>query len=192
MDVSFDGDVLPPINTVLVVEWDRPEPLILEVHSHVDPVTARGIALQATTGLARSTPVRATGAPISVPVGDAILGRLIDVVGTLATAGLPCHPIPRDAVYTIRRRCLRMRPRPPQCSRLASPKSGDSKIYSRNDDVGGPELCRNPLGLSVLRVVEPAACPLIRARRPYCPENPEAAEQALSGPAGRQQQVGTA
>ena len=70
VDVSFEGQALPPINTALVVEWDRPEPLVLEVHSHVDPVTVRGIALQATAGLARSTPVRATGAPISVPVGD--------------------------------------------------------------------------------------------------------------------------
>ena len=65
---------LPPINTALIVEWDRPEPLVLEVHSHVDPVTVRGIALQATAGLARGTKVRATGAPISVPVGDAVLG----------------------------------------------------------------------------------------------------------------------
>ena len=63
VDVSFDGDVLPPINTALVVEWDRPEPLVLEVHSHVDPATVRGIALQATAGLARGTPVRATGRP---------------------------------------------------------------------------------------------------------------------------------
>ena len=74
VDVGFDGDTLPPINTALIVEWDRPEPLVLEVHSHVDPFTVRGIALQATAGLARGTPVRATGAPISVPVGDAVLG----------------------------------------------------------------------------------------------------------------------
>ena len=60
VNVSFDGVALPPINTALVVEWDRPEPLILEVHSHVDPTTVRGIALQATAGLARSTMVRST------------------------------------------------------------------------------------------------------------------------------------
>ena len=87
VDVSFDGEALPPINTALVVEWDRPEPLVLEVHSHVDPATVRGIALQATAGLARSTRVRATGAPISVPVGDAVLGRLLDVVGTVRDRG---------------------------------------------------------------------------------------------------------
>ena len=72
VDVGFEGGTLPPINTALIVEWDRPEPLILEVHSHVDAVTVRSIALQATAGLARHTHVRTTGAPISVPVGDAV------------------------------------------------------------------------------------------------------------------------
>ncbi|WP_020176292.1 F0F1 ATP synthase subunit beta [Methyloferula stellata] len=87
VDVVFDSAVLPPINTALVVEWDRPEALILEVHSHVDPETVRGIAMQTTAGLARNTKVRATGAPIAVPVGDAVLGRLLDVVGTMRDRG---------------------------------------------------------------------------------------------------------
>jgi len=100
VDVSFNGQVLPPINTALVVEWDRPEPLVLEVHSHIDPVTVCGIALQATAGLARNTRVRATGAPISVPVGDAILGRLLDVVGTVRDRG-PALPsdTPRRGIH---------------------------------------------------------------------------------------------
>ncbi|HEV2675363.1 MAG TPA: F0F1 ATP synthase subunit beta [Aliidongia sp.] len=87
VDVEFDGQPMPPINTALTVEWDRPESLTLEVHSHVDPTTIRGIALQATAGLARGTAVLATGAPISVPVGDAVLGRLIDVVGQVRDGG---------------------------------------------------------------------------------------------------------
>src|SRR6266702_8586244 len=87
VDVAFDGGALPPINTALIVDSDRPEPLILEVHSHVDPTTIRSIALQATAGLARNTKVRATGAPVLVPVGDAVLGRLLDVVGTVRDRG---------------------------------------------------------------------------------------------------------
>jgi len=83
VDVRFDDHTLPPINTALLVEWDRPEALVLEVHSHIDPITVRSVALQGTAGLARNTPVRATGTPISVPVGEAILGRLLDVVGTV-------------------------------------------------------------------------------------------------------------
>jgi F-type H+-transporting ATPase subunit beta len=100
VDVDFTGNTLPPINTALIVEWDRPEPLILEVHSHVDPATVRSIALQATAGLARSTRVRATGAPISVPVGDAVLGRLLDVVGTIRDRG-PAVPsdTPRRGIH---------------------------------------------------------------------------------------------
>ncbi len=87
VDVVFDGATLPPVNTGLVVEWDRPDPLVLEVHSHVDPSTVRGIAMQATSGLARGVRVRATGTPIMVPVGEAVLGRLLDVVGTLRDRG---------------------------------------------------------------------------------------------------------
>ena len=76
VEVLFQDTVLPPIDTALIVEWDRPQTLVLEVHSHVDTRTVRGIALQATAGLARGTTVKATGASISVPVGDAVLGRL--------------------------------------------------------------------------------------------------------------------
>ncbi len=98
--MSFHGQALPPVNTALVVEWDRPETLVLEVHSHVDPVTVRGIALQATAGLARSTKVHATGQPITVPVGEAVLGRLLDVVGTLRDRG-PALPegTPRRSIH---------------------------------------------------------------------------------------------
>ncbi|CAN5677798.1 F0F1 ATP synthase subunit beta [soil metagenome] len=100
MDVAFEASALPPINTALIVEWDRPEPLTVEVHSHLDPVTIRGIALQATTGLARGSKVRATGEAVTVPVGDAVLGRLIDVVGTLRDGGpaLPPHT-PRRGIH---------------------------------------------------------------------------------------------
>jgi F-type H+-transporting ATPase subunit beta len=93
VEVRFDGAALPPIDTALIVAWDRPEPLVLEVHSHTDAATVRGIALQATAGLARGTTVHATGAPISVPVGDAVLGRLLDVVGTVRDQG---PPLPAD------------------------------------------------------------------------------------------------
>ena len=100
VDISFVNKLLPPINTALVVGWDRPEPLILEVHSHVDPETVRGIALQATGGLARGMPVRATMEPISVPVGQAVLGRLLDVVGTVRDRG-PALPsdTPRRGIH---------------------------------------------------------------------------------------------
>jgi F-type H+-transporting ATPase subunit beta len=100
VDVRFEGAELPAIDTALIVDLDRPELLVLEVHSHVDPVTVRSIALQATMGLARDTPVRATAEPVKVPVGDALLGRLIDVVGTLRDNGpeLPADT-PRRSIH---------------------------------------------------------------------------------------------
>jgi F-type H+/Na+-transporting ATPase subunit beta len=100
VDVRFDDQPLPPINTALLAEWDRPEALVLEVHSHIDPIMVRCVALQGTAGLARNTPVRATGTPISVPVGEAILGRLLDVVGTVRDRG-PALPTdsPRRGIH---------------------------------------------------------------------------------------------
>ena len=100
VDVSFADGNLPEINTALVVEWDRPEPLILEVHAHENATTGRAIALQTTAGLARNTTVRATGAPVSVPVGDAVLGRLLDVTGNLGARGPPLpENTPRRGIH---------------------------------------------------------------------------------------------
>lgn len=87
VDVVFDASDVPPINSALVVEWDRPTPLILEVHSHLDLTTLRAVAFQSTSGLSRGVPVRATGGPMAVPVGSAVLGRLLDVVGNLQDGG---------------------------------------------------------------------------------------------------------
>jgi F-type H+-transporting ATPase subunit beta len=97
VDVAFEAAPLPPINTALRVDWDKAEPLVLEVHSHVDTSTVRAIALQATSGLARGVTVRATGLPLSVPVGDAVLGRLLDVLGAPRDYGpdLPAETLRR-------------------------------------------------------------------------------------------------
>ena len=100
VDAVFPAGALPPVNTALLVEWDRSEPLILEVHSHATGDTIRAIALQTTAGLARGTAVRATGAPIAVPVGEAVLGRLLDVTGTLRDGGPTLPPqTPRRGIH---------------------------------------------------------------------------------------------
>ncbi len=99
MDVRFHG-ALPAIDTAVTVEWDRPEKLVLEVHSQIDASTVRAIAMHTTSGLARATPVRATGTPITIPVGDAVLGRLLDVVGTLCDKGADLPPdTPRRSIH---------------------------------------------------------------------------------------------
>ncbi|MEH6646741.1 F0F1 ATP synthase subunit beta [Sulfitobacter sp.] len=100
VDVVFAGGNLPAINTALIVEWDRPTPLILEVHSHQDLTCLRAVAFQSTAGLARGVAVRATDGPVAVPVGTAVLGRLLDVVGTPKDDGpdLP-EDTPRRSIH---------------------------------------------------------------------------------------------
>ena len=88
VDISFEGD-LPPVDDALVVEWDRPGPLRVEVQAHLDPSTVRGVALQATDGLRRGTSVSGTAGPIEVPVGNDVLGRLLDVTGHARDEGPP-------------------------------------------------------------------------------------------------------
>jgi F-type H+-transporting ATPase subunit beta len=100
IDVRYDAGMLPALNEALIVEWDRPEPLMLEVQGHLDLNTLRAVALQATAGLSRGVPVRATGAPITVPVGSAVLGRLLDVTGGVRDLGAPLpDDTPRRSIH---------------------------------------------------------------------------------------------
>jgi F-type H+-transporting ATPase subunit beta len=93
VDVDFVGAELPRLEEALVVEWDEPRPLILEVQAHLDESTVRGVAFQSTAGLQRGVAVRATGSPVTVPVGEAALGRLLDVIGNVGDNG---PPLPAD------------------------------------------------------------------------------------------------
>jgi len=103
VDIAFEAGKLPRIDEALVLEWDRPDPLSVEVQAHLDERTVRAIALQATPGLQRGTSVQATGGPITVPVGERVLGRLLDVTGTIRDGGpaladdTPRRPIHRQA-----------------------------------------------------------------------------------------------
>ncbi len=100
VDVRFASGILPPIDTALVVEWDRPQPLVLEVHGLVDPWTVRTIAMHPTAGLRRGVAARSTGGSISVPVGEAVLWRLLDAVGTIQDKGAPlAADTPRHGIH---------------------------------------------------------------------------------------------
>lgn len=80
VDVRFENTKLPTINEALVVT-NEGKKLILEVAAEIGDNAVRTIAMSATDGLVRGQEVEATGAPITVPVGDAVLGRIINVVG---------------------------------------------------------------------------------------------------------------
>lgn len=102
VDVVFQTAELPPINSALVVEWERPGPLIVEVHAHLDLTTVRAVAFQSTVGLARGVAVRATGGPVGVPVGKNVLGRLLDVVGNPKDDGAPLPgDTPRRSIHAL-------------------------------------------------------------------------------------------
>ncbi|HEU5187750.1 MAG TPA: F0F1 ATP synthase subunit beta [Candidatus Saccharimonadales bacterium] len=80
VDVDFAKDNLPAINNALKSEVDG-RLIILEVAQHLSETTVRTVALSSTDGLQRGHAVENTGAPISVPVGAATLGRMFDVTG---------------------------------------------------------------------------------------------------------------
>src|ERR1700683_3614446 len=79
VDVKFDGH-LPAIQNALETE-NHGQRLVLEVAQHLGESTVRTIAMDVTEGLVRGQNVSDTGAPISVPVGEGTLGRIINVIG---------------------------------------------------------------------------------------------------------------
>jgi F-type H+-transporting ATPase subunit beta len=82
VDVAFpESGTLPEIFTALEIKHSEEEVLVLEVQQHLGEDSVRTIAMDSTEGLTRGTEVVDTGAPISMPIGDAIKGRLFNVVG---------------------------------------------------------------------------------------------------------------
>ena len=79
VDVQFDGD-LPEILNALETD-NNGQKLVLEVASHLGENIVRTIAMDSTEGLVRGQEVKNTGNPIKVPVGEATLGRIMNVVG---------------------------------------------------------------------------------------------------------------
>lgn len=79
VDVQFDGE-LPAINDALIID-SKDRKMTFEVAQHLSENTVRAIALSSTDGLRRGDDITATGAPISVPVGDATQGRMFNVIG---------------------------------------------------------------------------------------------------------------
>src|ERR1700751_3741689 len=87
VDVQFEGH-LPAILNALETK-NAGTRLVLEVAQHLGESTVRTIAMDTTEGLVRGQDVTDTGQPISVPVGDATLGRIINVVGDPVDEGGP-------------------------------------------------------------------------------------------------------
>src|SRR5262249_10437666 len=84
VDVEFPDGKLPPIFNALTVTnasiSDQPWNLVLEVAQHLGENTVRTIAMDSTDGLVRGAEVRDTGQGITVPVGEATLGCIMNVI----------------------------------------------------------------------------------------------------------------
>lgn len=72
---------LPAIHEALTVERPGLEEVFLEAQQHIGENIVRTVAMESTDGLSRGLPVKALGRPISVPIGDQIRGRLLNVIG---------------------------------------------------------------------------------------------------------------
>ena len=81
IDVQFEEGKLPAIYNALKIKRENQPDLILEVQLHLGGNIVRAVAMDSTDGLVREEVVYDTGKPISVPVGENVLGRIINVVG---------------------------------------------------------------------------------------------------------------
>ncbi|MFP3382311.1 MULTISPECIES: F0F1 ATP synthase subunit beta [Tritonibacter] len=97
VDVQFDGD-LPAILNSLTTD-NNGKKLVLEVAQHLGENTVRTIAMDATEGLVRGQAVADTGAPITIPVGNATLGRILNVVGEPVDEGEPVNATEHRAIH---------------------------------------------------------------------------------------------
>ncbi|MCD7946280.1 MAG: F0F1 ATP synthase subunit beta [Clostridiales bacterium] len=99
IDVEFERGSLPRIREALTVELDG-EQRVMEVAHHVGDDTVRCIMLSGSEGLSRGMEVSAPGSSIQVPVGEATLGRMFNVLGQPIDGGEPVpDTVPRRSIY---------------------------------------------------------------------------------------------
>jgi len=113
VDVEFPVEELPEIYHALEIERDGQSPLILEVQTHLGKNWVRTVAMDTTDGLQRGVHAVDTGAPIAMPVGEATLGRLFNVVGQPIDGK---GPVEADTYYPIHR------PPPPFEEQVTTPE----------------------------------------------------------------------
>ena len=101
VDVEFEGK-LPAINEAIDVKGGTGENtfrLVLEVAAHIGGGRVRTIAMDMSEGLVRGQEAVATGAPISVPVGDKVLGRIFNVIGETIDGGEQVTDAPTWSIH---------------------------------------------------------------------------------------------
>ncbi len=100
IDVAFSSGKLPGVHEAVEILRNGRAPLIAEVALHLDTRTVRAVSMQTTTGLRRGVLAYGSGGPIRVPVGAAVLGRILDVTGDPSDHGPPLGPeVPRWPIH---------------------------------------------------------------------------------------------
>src|SRR5947209_9188804 len=103
IDADFSSATLPKLYEALTIDFTAdgvPTKLTLEVQQHLGSGWVRAFAMSSTEGLQRGLKVLATGAPISVPVGEGVLGRIFNVTGDPTDER---GPVPHTKRYPIHR-----------------------------------------------------------------------------------------
>jgi F-type H+-transporting ATPase subunit beta len=99
IDVRFPDEIPAIYNALKVRIGESEHEVICEVQQHLGDDKVRAVAMEATDGLARGTSVIDTGQPMTVPVGEATLGRLIDVNGNTIDKGEPLTDAPHWPIH---------------------------------------------------------------------------------------------
>jgi F-type H+-transporting ATPase subunit beta len=99
IDIKFDSDSLPDLYNAININMGDHQ-LVAEVEQHVGDDIVRTIAMSATEGLKRGMDATDTGSPITVPVGQEVLGRLFNVLGEPIDK---CGEVPATEKYPIHR-----------------------------------------------------------------------------------------
>ncbi len=103
VDIEFPPGELPEIYTALTVTNptinDQADNLVVEIAQHLGENSVRCVAMDSTDGLVRGQPARNTGAPISVPVGAPVLGRIMNVVGQPVDEAGPIEGVRKDPIH---------------------------------------------------------------------------------------------
>src|SRR3974377_2046531 len=97
VDVQFEGDLPAILNALETMNGKNR--LVLEVAQHLGESTVRTVAMDLTDGLVRNQKVTDTGQPITVPVGDETLGRIINVVGDPVSEAGPVKTAQKRAIH---------------------------------------------------------------------------------------------
>ncbi|MGF1678782.1 MAG: F0F1 ATP synthase subunit beta [Candidatus Methylacidiphilales bacterium] len=104
VDVDFSAGIIPELLQALTVSVNRnatTETITLEVQQHLGDGRVRAVAMSSTDGIRRGMPVIDSGSPITVPVGEGILGRIFNVTGDPVDEKGPVHATKRYPIHRL-------------------------------------------------------------------------------------------